>query len=120
MKTIPRAIWRRWRSAWRRWSLWTALIALVVSMLVTMVWLAGRYEASQVQTRLERDAADAVAGDRSQSFACRQAQRDYEVTAGSSSHQPALVEAKRSIMFATCGLREPDRVEAPVVPTAPR
>ena len=60
MSTISRAIWRRWRSAWRRWSLWTALIALVVSMLVTIVWLAGRYEASQVQTRLERDAADAV------------------------------------------------------------
>ena len=60
MSAISRAIWRRWRSAWRRWSLWTALIALVVSMLVTMVWLAGRYEASQVQTRLERDAADAV------------------------------------------------------------
>ena len=60
MSTIPRAIWRRWRSAWRRWSLWTALIALVVSMLVTMVWLAGRYEASQVQSHLERDTADAV------------------------------------------------------------
>ena len=29
-------------------------------MLVTMVWLAGRYEASQVQSHLERDAADAV------------------------------------------------------------
>ena len=28
-------------------------------MLVTLVWLAGRYEASQVQSRLERDAADA-------------------------------------------------------------
>ncbi len=65
MSTIPRAIWRRWRSAWRRWSLWTALIALVVSMLVTMVWLAGRYEASQVQSHLERDAADAVSDIRS-------------------------------------------------------
>ena len=53
--------WRRWRSAWRRWSLWTALVALVVSMLVTMVWLAGRYEASQVQDKLERDTAAAVA-----------------------------------------------------------
>lgn len=60
MSATSRALWRRWRSAWRRWSLWTALIALVVSMLVTMVWLAGRYEASQVQARLERDAADAV------------------------------------------------------------
>ncbi|MBT9510801.1 MAG: PAS domain S-box protein [Acidovorax sp.] len=51
---------QRWRGAWRRWSLWTALVLLVVSMLATMVWLAGRYEASQVQTRLERDTADAV------------------------------------------------------------
>ena len=70
-------------------------------------------EAPRVVTR--SDAALPAGGDRSTSFECRQAQRDYEVTAGSSSHQPALVEAKRSIMFATCGLREPDRVEAPVV-----
>ena len=62
------------------------------------------------------DAALPSGGDRSTSFECRQAQRDYEVTAGSSGHLPALIEAKRSIMFATCGLREPDRVEAPVVP----
>jgi len=47
--------------AWRRWSLWTLLVALVAGMLVTQVWLAGRYEASQVQSRLERDTADAVA-----------------------------------------------------------
>ncbi|RGE46475.1 PAS domain S-box protein [Comamonas testosteroni] len=52
--------WRRWRLAWRRWSLWTVLVLLIVSMLVTMVWLAGRYEASQVQDKLERDTANAV------------------------------------------------------------
>lgn len=52
--------WRRWHSAWRRWSLWTLLVILVVSMLITMVWLAGRYEASQVQDKLERDTASAV------------------------------------------------------------
>ncbi|WP_050873176.1 two-component system sensor histidine kinase NtrB [Comamonas testosteroni] len=52
--------WRRWRMAWKRWSLWTLLVALVVSMLVTMVWLAGRYEASQVQEKLERDTANAI------------------------------------------------------------
>ncbi|MDD2546047.1 MAG: PAS domain S-box protein [Burkholderiaceae bacterium] len=52
--------WLHWRSAWRRWSLWTLLVVLVVSMLVTLVWLAGRYEASQVQSQLERDTADAV------------------------------------------------------------
>lgn len=43
-----------------RRSLWAALIALVLAVLVTLVWLAGRYEASQVQAELERDTADAV------------------------------------------------------------
>ena len=52
--------WQRWHSAWRRWSLWTLLVILVTSMLILMVWLAGRYEASQVQDRLERDTAQAV------------------------------------------------------------
>ncbi len=33
---------------------------LVVALLVTLVWLAGRYEASQVQSRLERDTVEAV------------------------------------------------------------
>ena len=45
---------------WRRWSLWLLLVALVAVLLVTLVWLAGRYEADQVQTKIERDAADAV------------------------------------------------------------
>jgi len=60
MKRSLNALARRWRGAWRRWSLWTLLVLLVVAMLGTMVWLAGRYEASQVQTRLERDTVDAV------------------------------------------------------------
>lgn len=46
--------------AYRRWSLWALLIALVAALLVTLVWLAGRYEASQVQGKLERDTADAL------------------------------------------------------------
>ena len=46
-------------SAGRR-SLWAALIGLVLAVLVTLVWLAGRYEISQVQSELERDTADAV------------------------------------------------------------
>ncbi|PUE06071.1 PAS domain-containing sensor histidine kinase [Limnohabitans sp. T6-5] len=49
----------------RRRSLWAALIALVIAVLVTLVWLAGRYEASQVQAELERDTADAVSDLRS-------------------------------------------------------
>ena len=52
-------------SAWRRRVLWSALTLLVLALLVTLVWLAGRYEASQVQSRLERDAADAVGDIRS-------------------------------------------------------
>ncbi len=47
-----------WRSG--RQSLWLALIALVLALLVTLVWLAGRYEASQVQAELERDTQDAA------------------------------------------------------------
>jgi len=48
-----------------RWSLWVLLAALVAGMLVTLVWLAGRYEASQVQDKLERDTAEAAADIRS-------------------------------------------------------
>lgn len=53
------------RSASVRWSLWALLLALVAALLVTLVWLAGRYEASQVQGKLERDAADALGDIRS-------------------------------------------------------
>jgi two-component system sensor histidine kinase DctS len=44
----------------RRGVLWALLVMLVVAMLATLVWLAGRYEVSQLQARIERDAADAV------------------------------------------------------------
>jgi CRP-like cAMP-binding protein len=40
-------------------------MALVVAVLVTLVWLAGRYEISQLQADLERDSADAVSDIRS-------------------------------------------------------
>ncbi|MEP6971434.1 MAG: PAS domain S-box protein, partial [Betaproteobacteria bacterium] len=54
-----------WSSATRRWVLWGALIALVASLLVTLVWLAGRYEAGVLQERIERDAVDIAADIRS-------------------------------------------------------
>ncbi len=47
-------------AGWRRSLLWTALLGLVLALLATLVWLAGRYEVSQVQERLERDAAGAT------------------------------------------------------------
>ena len=52
---------QRWHHSWRRWSLWSALVLLVAATLVTQVWLAGRYEVSEVQQRLDRETADAVA-----------------------------------------------------------
>jgi two-component system sensor histidine kinase DctS len=53
--------WRSWISpAWRRGSLWSVLVLLVVALLAMLVWLAGLYEASQVQNRLERDVNEAV------------------------------------------------------------
>jgi two-component system sensor histidine kinase DctS len=52
-------------SAWRRWSLWVLLGVLVLALLVTVVWLAARYEASVAQGNVERDAADALSDIRS-------------------------------------------------------
>jgi two-component system sensor histidine kinase DctS len=49
----------------RRGSLWLSLLALVVALLGLLVWLAGRYESSLVQTRLEDHAAQAVTDIRS-------------------------------------------------------
>ena len=44
----------------RRGFLWGWLVLLVFLMLGTLIWLAGRYEVSQVQAQVERDAADGV------------------------------------------------------------
>ncbi len=52
--------WSDWQGGLRRSMLWIVLIALVCALLTTLVWLAGRYEASQVQSRLEHDALEIV------------------------------------------------------------
>jgi len=43
-----------------RGALWMVLIALVIAVLITLVWLAGRYETSQLQAELDADTASAV------------------------------------------------------------
>ena len=45
----------------RRSLLWMALVALVLALLGTLIWLAGRYELGRAQTALESDAQDAAA-----------------------------------------------------------
>ena len=60
--------WPRWgREGWNspRWSLWALLVVLVTLLLAMLVWLAGRYESSLVQGRLEHDASDIVTDIRS-------------------------------------------------------
>ena len=59
-----RQLLRVWREGLRsrRWRLWAALLLLVVTMLVVMVFLAAEYEESRDQTALEQDAA-ALASD---------------------------------------------------------
>ena len=44
----------------RRTVLWALLVVLVLSLLATLVWLAGRFEASEIENRLERAANEAV------------------------------------------------------------
>jgi two-component system, LuxR family, sensor histidine kinase DctS len=65
VSALPGRLGARYGPPLVRWSLWGLLFALVAALLVTLVWLAGRYEASQVQNRLERDTADALGDIRS-------------------------------------------------------
>ncbi len=44
----------------KRFALWAVLLALVLGLLGMLVWLAGRYETSQIEGRLERDVAESV------------------------------------------------------------
>jgi len=59
MMAVARLRWLHAPLAWnRRWSLWVLLVALVVALLGALVWLAGRYEASLVQSQLEHDTSE--------------------------------------------------------------
>jgi len=64
-------------------ALWIALIALVMAVLTTLVWLAGRYETSQLQAELESDTAEAVGDLR------RQLARQSQSLQGLQSNTPA-------------------------------
>jgi len=55
-----RPAFARLRSLWQRWFLWVLLAILVLALLITVVWLAGKHEVEQAQTALDRDTADAA------------------------------------------------------------
>ena len=77
-------------------------MALVVSMLVTMVWLAGRYEATQVQEKLERDTANAVGDVRaalSRNLQDLQALNAHSVDASTwRAHASEMLQQRRELM----------------------
>jgi two-component system, LuxR family, sensor histidine kinase DctS len=56
---------RAFGSLHRRSLLWAALVSLVLSLLMTLVWLAGRFEVEKLQMQTDRDASDAVSDLRS-------------------------------------------------------
>ena len=58
MNPLRRLIWPVLRI--RRSALWALLVVLVLSLLVILVWLAGRFESSEIESRLERDAGEAL------------------------------------------------------------
>ncbi len=55
----------RFRSSGQRVALWLALVVLIAGLLMTLIWLAGRYEADQIQDRVDRDTQDAASEIRS-------------------------------------------------------
>jgi two-component system sensor histidine kinase DctS len=92
-------------SSWRRWSLWALLGVLVLALLVTVVWLAARYEASVAQSDVERDAADALSDIRS--ALTRNVQELQALQAG----QPDLVQWQASAAQLLRSHREFVRIE---------
>jgi two-component system sensor histidine kinase DctS len=65
LKRLHALRWAYWQVGKRRSFLWLLLLVLVLCLLATLVWLSGRYEASQVQAQLEHDASEAATDIRS-------------------------------------------------------
>src|SRR6478609_5973725 len=79
--------------AMQRWLLWGSLSAIVGTLLATLIWLAGRYEESQVQSKLERDAAEAMSDIRTALI--RNVQSLQALQAGTPTRDTWILEAQR-------------------------
>lgn len=74
-----------------------------------------REQNQQLQEKLNSSSASSQQPNRTtdsslmDSYACKKAKRDYEVTASSIDKDPAMLQMRSSAMYAACGIREPDR-----------
>ena len=82
----------------RRSVLWAWLVALVLGLLLALVWLAGRYESSEIENRLERDSADAVLDIRSGLTRNIQSFQALHALSGKSPSQDAWVLAASELL----------------------
>ena len=82
----------------RRSVLWAWLVALVLGLLLALVWLAGRYESSEIENRLERDSADAVLDIRSGLTRNIQSFQALHALSGKSPSQEAWVLAASELL----------------------
>lgn len=90
----------------RRWALWGLLVLLLSCMLATLVWLAARHEAGEIQTRLEREAASAISDLR---YALERNQQSLEVL-GMGAAPLALWQNQATVLLR--GARALVRIEA--------
>lgn len=72
-------------------------------------WIAAARQNADQKPTLGRTEAD-LSAERGDTQACQQATRSYELEANSSFDEPEALEAKRSIMRAACGIKEPLQV----------
>ena len=82
----------------RRSVLWAWLVALVLGLLAALVWLAGRYESSEIENRLERDSADAVLDIKSGLTRNVQSFQALHALSGNSPSQDAWVLAANGLL----------------------
>ncbi len=73
-------------------------------------WIAVARKDSQPRPILGRTEAD-LSAEKGGSWGCQMAKRDYEFEAGSYKQVQNAIDAKRSMMHAACGVKEPTQIK---------